>query len=272
MSDFSCPYLQTELQAKGSSSLPGQGVASCCKLRQQVLLLGCLLLLTLASPLAASPFKRLTRQAAKEQESAIDRLIREMTNGNPQVGGPSRSLGSIFPSTGRFVDLGRDFRSQDVGDLVTVVVSDRASAVATGTTNSTRSSEVSAGISAIAGPVAAVSRLGQLAGSNSDTTLQGQGQTSRTLTLQTTVTAAVTHVLPNGNLVVFAKKDILVNSEHQIVELRGIVRPEDLAIGNQVPSDRVGLLEIRVNGKGVVSDAIRRPFILYRLLMGLLPI
>jgi len=30
-------------------------------------------------------------------------------------------------------------------------------------------------------------------------------------------------------------------------------------------------MEIRVNGKGVVSDAVRRPNILYRLLLGLLP-
>ncbi len=30
-------------------------------------------------------------------------------------------------------------------------------------------------------------------------------------------------------------------------------------------------MEVRINGKGVVNDAIRRPFVLYRLLMGLLP-
>jgi flagellar L-ring protein precursor FlgH len=30
-------------------------------------------------------------------------------------------------------------------------------------------------------------------------------------------------------------------------------------------------MEIRLNGKGVVGDAIRRPFILYRILLGLLP-
>jgi flagellar L-ring protein precursor FlgH len=30
-------------------------------------------------------------------------------------------------------------------------------------------------------------------------------------------------------------------------------------------------MEIRVNGKGVVGDAIRRPFFLYRLLLGILP-
>jgi flagellar L-ring protein precursor FlgH len=30
-------------------------------------------------------------------------------------------------------------------------------------------------------------------------------------------------------------------------------------------------MEIRLNGKGVVADAIRRPNFLYRLLLGLLP-
>jgi hypothetical protein len=30
-------------------------------------------------------------------------------------------------------------------------------------------------------------------------------------------------------------------------------------------------MEIKVDGKGVVNDAVRRPFILWRLIMGLLP-
>jgi flagellar L-ring protein precursor FlgH len=38
-----------------------------------------------------------------------------------------------------------------------------------------------------------------------------------------------------------------------------------------VRSDHVGQLELRVNGKGVVGDAIKRPFILWRLLLGILP-
>jgi hypothetical protein len=30
-------------------------------------------------------------------------------------------------------------------------------------------------------------------------------------------------------------------------------------------------MEILVNGKGVVDDAVKRPFFLYRILLGLLP-
>ncbi|MBI3470928.1 MAG: flagellar basal body L-ring protein FlgH, partial [Candidatus Solibacter usitatus] len=35
--------------------------------------------------------------------------------------------------------------------------------------------------------------------------------------------------------------------------------------------DRLAQLEVRINGKGVVEDSIRRPNRLYRILMGLLP-
>jgi len=53
--------------------------------------------------------------------------------------------------------------------------------------------------------------------------------------------------------------------------VRGVVRPADIDATNSVPSNRLGQLEVHIDGKGVVADAIRRPFILYRLLMGLLP-
>jgi flagellar L-ring protein precursor FlgH len=38
-----------------------------------------------------------------------------------------------------------------------------------------------------------------------------------------------------------------------------------------IRSDRLAHLEVRIDGKGVVGDAIRRPNFLYRILLGLLP-
>ena len=72
-------------------------------------------------------------------------------------------------------------------------------------------------------------------------------------------------------MLVEAAKDLQVNSERQTITVRGIVRPADIGAGNTVRSDRLGQLEVHVNGKGVVGDAIKRPFFLYRLLLGLLP-
>jgi flagellar L-ring protein precursor FlgH len=77
--------------------------------------------------------------------------------------------------------------------------------------------------------------------------------------------------MPNGNLVLEGAKDIVVNSERQLVTVRGVARLSDVTSTNQVRSDRLANLEVRVQGKGVVGDAIRRPNFLYRLLLGILP-
>ena len=114
-------------------------------------------------------------------------------------------------------------------------------------------------------------RLDVSAGASGQSSLDGQGTTSRQTTMTTTLTARVTQVLPNGNLVLSGSKDVQVNSEHQEVLVRGVIRPIDLSPDNQVGSDRLAQLEVRINGKGVVNDAVRRPFVLYRLLLGLLP-
>jgi flagellar L-ring protein precursor FlgH len=120
--------------------------------------------------------------------------------------------------------------------------------------------------------MSATGALANLAGMSGNRQLDSQGTTSRSTTLSTTLTARVTRVLPGGALLVEASKDIEINSERQIITVRGVVRPADIDATNSVISHRLGQLEVRVNGKGVVQDAIRRPFILYRILMGLLPL
>lgn len=202
--------------------------------------------------------------------SALDRYIAEV---EARPGGPTSSAtpGSLYSQGSRLGDAFRDLRANQLDDLVTIVVADRASAVSTGTTNTSRKSSAKAGVQAIGGLTKAAGPLANLAGLTGEQQLQGQGTTTRGSTLTTTVSARVTHVLPNGNLVIEGVKDIVVNSERQAVTVRGIVRPQDLSSSNRIASERLANLEIHIDGKGVVSDSVKRPFILYRLLLGLLP-
>ena len=188
-------------------------------------------------------------------ESPLDQLIRETSRSVPPAGAAPGSLWSTGVPLG---DLAQDLRARRVHDLVTVVVADRASAIARGTTRSARSAQAKAGINAIAGTPPLGNRLPNLLNIGGDSSLDGEGETSRETVLTTTLTARVTHVLPNGNLVVEGAKSVRVNSETQNIAVRGIVRPVDLSPGNSISSDRLGLLEISVNGKGVVGDAIKR--------------
>jgi flagellar L-ring protein precursor FlgH len=199
-------------------------------------------------------------------ESAIDRLIRES-----QSSQATATAGSIWSSNAGLADLVADLRPRRVNDIVTVVVRDSASAIARGAVKSNRASSARASVNSIAGAPPLGDRLPRLLDLSGESKLEGQGETSRETVLSTTLAARVTHVLPNGLLVVEGQKSIRVNSESQIVTVRGLVRPFDVTPVNTVYSDQLAELEVAVNGKGVVGDAIRRPNILYRILLGILP-
>jgi flagellar L-ring protein FlgH len=217
----------------------------------------------LAVPLAAK------KPPPAPPQPTLDDYVKEVTQRWHQSS--TATPGSLFIPNGRLADSARDVRASQVYDLVTIVVLDNSSATSTGATKTQRQSTLSASITALAGPKSATGALANLANTSDNTQLQGQGTTSRGTTLSTTVTAEVTAVLPNGNLVVKGQKAITVNGEKQVITIQGIVRPEDLSPTNSVPSNDVAKMEILVNGKGVVNDAVKRPFVLYRMLLGLLP-
>lgn len=211
-----------------------------------------------------------SRRAERGAESTIDRFVRDSRARADYSGGLGGSPGSLYGANGRMGDLYRDQRSYQLDDIITVVVSDRASAVTRGSTSTARTSSAKSSISSLAGPLAAAGRLANLSNLGGESKLDGKGETSRESELSTTLSARIIAVMPNGNLVIEGTKDVAVNSERQVVVVRGVCRPQDLSVSNSVRTEQLAFLEIRVNGKGVVEDAVRRPFFLYRLLVGLL--
>jgi flagellar L-ring protein precursor FlgH len=179
--------------------------------------------------------------------------------------------GSLWTPTSHLTDLGRDLRASQVNDVVTVLVSENVNAVAGGASTSERASSANSSITALAGQKSSTGALANLLGATGDQKLNGTGTTSRTATLTATLTARVVKVLPGGLLLIQGDKSIQVNSENQVITVRGIVRTPDISTANSVASTQIADLEIRVNGKGVIGDAIRRPNALYRLLLGILP-
>ncbi len=210
-------------------------------------------------------------QAAKNTapDSALDAYIQDAAKQDSQASGGTG--GSIWSPNSQLASLIRDPRASQVNDLVTILIAERASAVAKGSTKSGRSSSAAHSIGALAGPTAAGGSLANLTSLSGSSSLAGEGSTTRETVLSTTISARVTHVLAGGLLAVEGAKTVQVNSEQQTVSVRGVVRPVDLSPDNVVTSDRISNLEVRINGKGVVGDAVRRPFFLYRVLMGLLP-
>ena len=219
---------------------------------------------------SAGLFPKVPSKKKAPESTLLDQYIRSAAaNGKDNPG--ETSPGAIWSPSSRLTDLGRDLRASQIDDVVTILVSESVNAVASGGSSSQRTSAANASVSSLAGKKSAAGALANLAGLSSDQKLNGQGTTTRNSTLNATLTARVVRVLPGGLLLVEGDKSLQINSEQQVISVRGIVRTTDVSTSNTVASTQIADMEIRVNGKGIVGDAIRRPNILYRLLLGVLP-
>lgn len=182
----------------------------------------------------------------------------------------SRREGSLWAPNSYRSDLFRDLKARHVNDIVTILVSESTQAVASADAQNSKNTSVSAGFDALFGAEKKIAELPNLVRGKSNASFQGSGSTTRETVLQTSLTARVVDVLPNGYLVVEGMREIRVNNENQSVYLTGVVRPEDIGPGNRVLSSAVAQMSVRVQGKGVVSQPLK-PGWLYKILMGIMP-
>ncbi len=178
------------------------------------------------------------------------------------------SPGSLWSDQGGLANLASDYKAQRVGDLVTILVAQSLQAENTGNVGTDRSFKANSGIDALAGRIR-TGGVQNLFSPHSSQTLSGKAQASSSSSLRTSLSGRVVAVLPNGNLVIEAEREISMNNERQTIVLRGLVRPGDLAPDNSVPSNAVANLELEVKGKGVVSEGTRPPNVFTRWLLRL---
>ncbi len=172
--------------------------------------------------------------------------------------------------------MGLDAGARQVGDLVTVLISEQTSTSVDATTSLARQSSSGAAIDALLGAEQRITGAhpdmgGAIAiGGSSQSAFEGAGGTTRGSSIQTWLTCSVIEVLPNGNLHLWGYKKVRVNRETQYVVLSGVVRPRDILMDNTVLSDRLAEAEFEVTGSGVVADK-QGPGLLSRVLDHLWP-
>jgi flagellar L-ring protein precursor FlgH len=169
---------------------------------------------------------------------------------------PNYVSGSLWQvSSGGLVE---DFKARAKGDTVTVVITETASASKNATTDTVRTTALSAGIPNFMGLETSALKnwmdLSNLLNANTSSKFDGSGSTTRTDNLNATISARVVEVLANGNLLIEGRRNIMVNHEDQIIVLEGTVRPKDISPDNSVNSAQIADARITYSGKGIVSD------------------
>ncbi|MCF6186106.1 MAG: flagellar basal body L-ring protein FlgH [Desulfobulbaceae bacterium] len=171
------------------------------------------------------------------------------------------SAGAIW--TGDESNWIADLRAQNVGDIVTVIILEKASASKEASTETGRDSGIKAGFPSFFGLEKTVVvnnpnlDPSNLIEANIQNTFKGSGKTTRKEDLLATLTTQVVKVYPNGNMKIRGGKSVVVNNENQIIYLTGIIRPYDVSAANEVDSSKILNAQIAYTGKGIISDKQR---------------
>ena len=168
-----------------------------------------------------------------------------------------RSTGSIWSEASH--GLFEDARGRRVGDLITIVVEEKAGASRDATTKTKRKSEADFGVSTLFTLMdKVVSRnpgldSAELIKAAMETDFEGSGSTTRKGELEAVLPVHIKQKLPNGDFFVEGTKVLLVNEEETHLYLSGVVRPIDIQPDNTVSSYRLADVQIEYTGRGVLA-------------------
>jgi flagellar L-ring protein precursor FlgH len=156
--------------------------------------------------------------------------------------------------------LSLDRRARNLNDIVTIRVVESITGSGTADSALAKAGQGSAGVPKLFGvdtKLPSAIDPSSLLSTSSNTNFTGAGTTNRAGELTALMSARVSDVLPNGDLVVEGIREIEINGDRQIVVLTGVVRPYDVNPANVVLSTQIGQLRIRYFGQGLMKDNLK---------------
>lgn len=206
------------------------------------------------------------RSKKKAKQPKLDSLDAYLTQ-FPQAKSYVPTTGSLWYPNGRMSDLASDAKARYVGDELTIQLAESTTSALQGSVQTSRDLTASSSIGAFFGKVSGSSAAANIFSPNSSQALTGKGQTALATSLDTTLAANVARVLPNGLLVIEARREVEVSQQKQTMMLRGIVRRQDISPDNVVLSTAISHLEVTLDGKGVLTESTRQPGWIVRTLL-----
>lgn len=170
---------------------------------------------------------------------------------------------SLWRSNSSFNQMYNDPKARGINDIVTIQISETSSASNKAGLKTSKKNSVSLGINNLLGLEKEIDvndnfDNASLINSAANNSHEGEGESTRESTLTAYITARVIDVMPNGNMVIEAKKEVMVNKEKQVAILTGIIRPRDISYNNIIASNKIADMQIKFSGKGPVSEQTRR--------------
>ena len=154
----------------------------------------------------------------------------------------------------------KDIRAKAVGDIITVKVLIVDSGKLENKTERERDDRETAAVPNFLGlELEYAKKLPQgidasrmLAFANNHKT-KGDGDIDRKETVTLTFAAVITQIMPNGNMVLMGRQELVVNQEIRELVVLGVVRPEDIDADNTITHEKIAELRMAYGGRGTLS-------------------
>lgn len=165
---------------------------------------------------------------------------------------PAVSAQSLWAEGGRYRNVFSDRKAQDVGDILTIVISESTTISDTRSNSNSKSgkSSLDAGVG-----IFDFIKAASIGGSDS---FKADGSAASKNTTNANVTVTVVDVQPNGNLVLEGTQSIWNNKNEHKITFKGICRPEDVTANNTIPSTKIAGATVRFDGKGPLNAKQRQ--------------
>lgn len=170
--------------------------------------------------------------------------------------------GAIYQAGVNERPLFEDRRARNVGDILTIVISEATSASEKTSSNAEHSGSISAltpnitgnlhgGSATAATPVEMLASLGTSGESSGK--LANKGDTAGSNTFTGTIAVTVIEVLPNGNLLVGGEKQVAIGQSDEFIRFSGVVNSASITGSNTVQSTQVADVHLEYKGTSSVD-------------------
>jgi flagellar L-ring protein precursor FlgH len=169
---------------------------------------------------------------------------------------PKIATGGIYSNRQSDAWFGRG-RNYQVGDIITVLLNESTQAARTQNTDVSREAKNSlpSGVSTQVGKMSPF--LDGVNLNENRTSSTGKGKADQQASLSGSVAVTVVEILANGNLVIRGEKKLGLAEGTEVIQVSGVIRPEDIGPNSTVQSRRLANAQIAYRGSGDLANATK---------------
>jgi flagellar L-ring protein precursor FlgH len=155
----------------------------------------------------------------------------------------------------RYANLFQDNRARSVGDILTVVISETTSTNEREQRQQSKTNSFNGSATVFGTPTVAESS------GDFGRRFAGSAQMTSDRRFADRLAVTVVDVMPNGNLVVEGYRSRVVAGEERVLMLTGVVRAQDVAVGNVVQSTSLANAKLTYLGRGPGTRTVNQNFL-----------